>query len=472
MTRLWKLLERLLLREARGAAHYRDELFKHVSKQYGEHEAREMMGWMQRMSPQEFQQYVGLHFVDDTVDELTRSMIATGVASDPEKAGIGSSSPRAPGSIQVGGGPSSSKGTIGKEPIPSRPSGKTGPSPLHGPPATRVAPGEKPVHAVGTAGQHSKKDAEFMRPGITQGPKSSQGYLAQVHNPDEDPKFGLVAAQKAADRLYKADRKDQAIALARQTGVPSPEERLMFDDEGRPILDAGGNQRIAVWSPDRVLKFMDADRQDLEVDPEAGRATSMAGTRLPQRPGPDEKPFSRLDMIRMGLAKQAVGAATPKDKAGPGRPPSFDGEVWHPHGREGEKRTMRPDPVTGNWTFGKRQVNPKDTGQKLVGLLPGRSGKPYEWLLPSEYAAAKADMAGVSVRKPSGDRKAPWKAWQHPPRRGLHAGPTPASPPQRVIRPEPVAPKEPPDVDWDGDEDDEWAEDTDPDIDTTGGKGK
>jgi hypothetical protein len=230
--------------------------------------------------------------------------------------------------------------------------------------------------------------------------------------------------------MHKEGDKEGARRMARQLGVPPPEERFHYDRSGQLSRDPAGRPRIVVWDPDRVFKWRKADSQHLEVDPEAGRAVSMSGAKpLPKPERPD-----RLDLIKRGLAKRGVGADPTAAQVGPKRPGSFDGEVWQPHGRSGEERTMRPDPITGNFVFGKRDTDPSRTGDRL--MWHKASGK---WVQPSQYAALKAAAAGVQLRRDD----APWRAWQHKPRRGHHAGPTPNSPPQRPpARPEPPEPED------------------------------
>jgi hypothetical protein len=254
------------------------------------------------------------------------------------------------------------------------------------------------------------------------------GIVPQRHDPDREPKSGIVAAQREVDRMYRDGDKEGSMRTAGQLGVPPSEERFHYDRSGQLSRDAGGKPRIVVWDPDRVFKWRKADSRHLDVNPNNPRSVSMQGAEpLPKGDRPD-----RVDLIKRGLAKRNVGADPTAAQLGPKRPGSFDGEVWQPHGRSGEERTMRPDPITGNFVFGKREIDPSKTGGKLVWHKD--SGK---WVQPSEYAALKAASAGVQLRK--GD--APWRAWQHKPRRGVHAGPTPNSPsrrpPPRAEVPEP-----------------------------------
>jgi len=404
MTQLWRFLESLLA-EAKDAAYYRDQLFRLVQRRHGQDAADEMMQRMQVLSPQAFQQYVATHFVSDEIDEITRNMVNAALHRHPERArGIRPTQSR-----------STDKGSGAAEPIPPRPTPSRSPSPLSGAPRTVLAPGEKPSHAVGAGPLHRPKEPEFMRPGITSGPKTSAGVVAQVHDPEKETPSGIVAAQRRVDQLYRDGDRAGALKLSRQLGVPPPEERFHYDRQGQVVRDAAGRPRIVTWSPDRVFKWRKEDEQHLPVEPGAERATSMRGAEPRQAP----EPISRTDLIKHGLAKRMTAPTPERERRGPDRPPSFDGEVWQPHGSEGEERTMRMDPIIGNWVFGKRQVDPSKTGAKWVGYR----GK---WYTPSEYAAIRARDAGVELRKGN----APWKAWQHPPRRGAHAGPTPASPPK------------------------------------------
>lgn len=412
MTHPWRILESLFLAEARDAAYYRNQLVSLVQRRFGQHEADELTSHMQKLTPEEFSEYVELYFVDPEVDDITKRMIDATRATPSQGQGD-PGRPSLPTQSR-----SNDKGSKGAEAIPQRPRAD-GPvsSPLHGAPRTSVRPGEKPQHAVGSAGQNQPRQQFSVAAGL----------VPQKHDPKKDPKSGVVAAQREVDRMYRDGDKKGAIKLAQQLGVPTPEERFHYDSNGQMSRDAGGKPRIVVWAPDRVFKWRSDDSRDLDVDADNPRAVSMKGAEpLPKHDRPD-----RLDLIRRGLAKRDVGAVPTLDKLGPERPPSFDGEVWQPHGRSGEERTMRPDAVTGNFVYGKRQTDPSKTGGKLVGY----KGK---WLTPSQYASTRASDAGVQLRKSD----TPWRAWQHPPRRGKHAGPTPNSPPQRVVRPEPPEPED------------------------------
>lgn len=426
MTHLWRILESLFLTEAKDAAYYRDQLIRRVQRKYSQHEADELVRHMQTLSPKEFQEYVEMLFVSPELNGLTKSMIDAERLRHPEKAGRGDL-PTHSRSTDKGSGEAS-------EPIPQRPDRtRSVDSPLHGPPRTSVIPGEKPSHAVGSAGQNAPR---------TQ-PTVAAGIIPQKHDPDRQPRSGVVSAQREVDRLYKDGDKDGALRLAKQLGVPSPEERFHYDRSGQLSRDPGGRPRIVVWGPDRVFKWQKADSQHLKLDPERGRAVSMQGVDAKEKSDSERRQQAhsrardaaagridpdRMDLIKRGILKRdKAGAAA---QVGPKRPPSFDGEVWQPHGRSEEERTMRPDPITGNFTFGKRDTDPSKTGGKLIGLGD-------KWLTPSEYAATRASVAGVQLRK----NDAPWRAWQHKPRRGVHAGPTPNSPSRRPP-PRPVAPED------------------------------
>lgn len=408
MTPLWEAVQDIIP-EARDETYYREKLIRYVQSRFGQHAADEMVRMMQELSPEEFADYAASEFVDDGVDDLVGSMVTSGGGSEVGAERVPGRGPTATRSRDKGTGPS--------EPIPSRPRASDVRSPLHSPPSSAVAPGEKPQHAVGSAGQNRPKQPDYLRPGITSGPKTSAGVMPQTHDPERDPASGIVAAQREVDRMYKSGDKGGAAKLARQLRVPPPEERVHRDSQGRPVRDAAGNPRIVVWSPDRVFKWLKDDSRHLDVSPESPRATSMAGVGPRE---PVERP-DRLDMIKRGLVKRNVAPSPEVERKGPERPPNFDGEVWQPHGREREDTTMRPDPMTGRFVFGKRQVDPAKTGQKLIGY----KGK---WYTPSEYVAMRAQAAGV--RPPPGEPRA-WRASQHPPRRGVHAGATPAEPPRR-----------------------------------------
>lgn len=360
MNGLWSFLGRLL-GEAKGADEYRDDLLRYITMRYGEHEADRVRDDMQRMSPQQLARHLETGFVDDRVDALAQRMISAGVAAHPGRAGTAARfHPQAGASTDKGSGPS--------EPIPQRPDRSGGASPLVGRPTTSVRPGEKPVHAVGTAGQHRPKDQPSQRSGIV-----------PVRPGKDDPRSGVVAAQKAVDSIASSGRPAdvaRADAMARRLGIPTTRERTTVDDKGR--------SRTAIWPADRVLKHRDPD-----LNPDAGEA-----------PPEGDEPISRLDLIKHGLVQRKAGGVIT-----PNFPGEFIGQRWRPHGRVQQKVTSRPDPTTGRWAHGKTTVDPATTGPEVVW-----DGS--RWIPAGDFDSSK----GMAQRA--------WRASQHPPSRkqGVHAG--------------------------------------------------
>ena len=223
---------------------------------------------------------------------------------------------------------------------------------------------------------------------------------------------GVVRAQREVDKETREKGVAAGEKLARSLGVPTTAERTTIHPDT-------GEKKIQVWGPDRVFKHVDTDRHDVEGDSEedlanapaflrgiaaqAGpsRSVSLKGANSPGTSDADRRAQShqrakdasanridpdRLEKIKRGILNRNAAPT----KLGPDRPPSFDGEVWKPHGRERDTLVSRPDQATGNWIRGKMTMNPKNTGGELVGL----DGK---WVAPSVYAS------NMAQRKAKGD---------------------------------------------------------------------
>lgn len=451
MTRLWSFLESLFREaeyhgygkgkapkppKAKSAEEYKDELRRYVTHHYSEHDADDVVANMQRLSPQAFQHYLDQHYVDPGMNGIVKKMIDAAVGAHPDKVAAGARGfgrPSYPTSSS-----SSDKGSGEPDPIPQRPGRGAVDSPLHSKPSKVVAPGEKPVHAVGSAGQNQAK----IQPSATSGiiPKRHD-----PHDPSSLPRSGVVMAQKEIDRLAKAGETAKSDALARRLGVPTSAERTNSDG------------KTVVWSPDRVKRFMDSDRsskdpahvQDDDDEPTSWDSKSLDRLgdidRQNQAAKADrlakDEPISRTDLIKHGiLQRQAAGVIKPKFKG------TVIGQRWRPHGQSYWKNTARPDAATGNFAHGKTLIDPSKTGAEVVW-----DGD--DWVPAEQFdSSSSKDVA-----------KRAWKASQHPPTRGKHSGGSavhtgsPEAIP-RHLRPEPE--KQEPGSNDDFEDDDP----TDPDI--------
>lgn len=381
MNRLWSFLGSLL-REAKSAAQYKDDLYRYVSLRYSQHEADQVLDSMKRMSVQSFQEYIDREYLDSGMNAIVRDMISAGVSRHPDRSGKGGKPPERTPLHRAGPGgstPATDKGSGRPDPIPTRPGRQDADSPLYSRPAV-LPPGQKPTHAVGTAGQNQPRPQ----------PSQGTGVVPQRPEPGET-RSGLVQAQRIVDRLTKQGKTREADELARRLQVPTSAERIVKDAEDRPVLDQAGNPRVAVWSPDRIFRYRDVDRGP--------------GAPAP----PEQQPRNRLDLIKHGLLKrQGAGVIKPSFRG------QFFGQAWQPHGRAQVKNTMRPDPATGNFAFGKSEVDPSKTGSAVVW-----DGD--DWIPKDEFDRryGGSDSRGVANRA--------WKASQHPPTRGKHVGGRPVS---------------------------------------------
>lgn len=417
MTRLWSFLESLFREteyhgykkgeapkppKAKSPEQYKDDLLRYATLHYSEHEADQIMTNIQRLSPQSLQRYLDQQYSDPGMNAIVKKMIDVAVAAHPDRAGTSKASLRSRPEYPTSSA-STDKGSGDAEPIPTRPDRKDVDSPLYSKPSKPVAPGEKPVHAVGSAGQHRPKD----QTSLAQGVKPLKMEPGQTLS-------GLVAAQKEVDRITKRGEQARADALARRLGVPTTADRT--NDDGK----------VVVWSPDRVLRFMDPDR-----NPDAAAKRKDAASK--------DEPISRMDLIKHGIVKRnAAGIIKPNFKG------TVIGQRWKPHGQSYVKNTARPDQATGNFAYGKALVDPSKTGQEVVW-----DGE--DWIPADDFKVGSKDVA----------RRA-WRASQHPPTRGKHSGGTPVLSTSPESVPRHLRPNAKPAPEPNDDFDDE--DPTDPDI--------
>lgn len=381
MTGPWQTLRRVFV-EAKSALDYKNALLKLITRRFGENEAEEVEADLKRMGFKQWRHHMAYKYMSDEIDGLIKNMGAAALAAHRARQG-GDKKPEQP---TTGGvkGPSgrqflSADDAAEKQAkIDAMKAARQGVGQSDaGASKVLMTPGKGGPSAMGNAGQLQVKDQ----------PSQSQGFQPQQ---GQQPRSGLVAAQRQVDKLTKEKGAKEGDRLAASLGVPTTAERTVEDE-------ISGEPHVQIWSPDRVMRFMDADQRSgskfkgsSDELPAFLRgayksAQKTGGISMGAEPRKTAEPMSRADLIKMG-ALQRNKAAAP-GQMGPSRPPSFDGEVWKPHGREGERNVSRPDKATGNWIRGKQVVDPKHTGQELVGL----NGK---WVLPSVYAAQKgADHA-------------------------------------------------------------------------------
>ncbi len=357
MSAIWKMIESLLVtneasrfhgtdkapkeRAPKTAGGFKKKIQQFVMDRWDQDKSDEVMANMQRMSTGAFQKWIDNNFMNRELSKLVSGMYDTETPGPPSIRQASDGEPRRMA------GASTDKGSIGAEPIPQRPDRSGERANVPAAKTVTVAPGGKVGHDVGTAGQNQPKVQPSQQAGIT----------PQKVGPN-DTKSGVVAAQKQVDAETKANGKQRGDSLARQLGVPTTGMRTNKD----PQSDHFG--KVAIWSPERVSKMMDPDRNP--------------GLKVGKQDGDHE--FSRTDLIKMGAVK--------RNAAGPVHKPSwkgFDGQRWSAPGRSHNVKTSRPDAATGNFAYGNRDTNPEEDGQDVQ-----YSDAVGDWVLPSVYAAEKA----------------------------------------------------------------------------------
>jgi len=366
MNGTWQQL-RSILSEAKSAADFAEDVFRYMTRRYGEHASDELRNKMKSIPFKDFKKYAAVEYFDSKLDSLIDDMAITAINARRAKQGSGPE--KMPGSTQGPSGraymdPGDAEERQAKIDAmrQARNQSRTG-----GQDAMKalMTPGQGGGHAMGSAGQHQPK----------QQPSLAAGVHAQRNDPHaKPPKSGLVKAQRDVDKVTKDKGAAAGEKLARELGVPSTADRTTVHPDT-------GVKTVQIWSPDRVFKHMDTDRNpdarsktDAEKRAQSSqRAKSAAAGSI----DPD-----RVEKIKQGILQRNAAPT----KLGPTRPGSFHGERWKPHGRETQVAMSRPDAATGNWTRGKVSVNPKHTGAESVW-----NQHDNEWQLPSVFASREAE---------------------------------------------------------------------------------
>lgn len=408
-TGTWQTL-RLLLREARSVADYKEDIFRYVTLRYSEHQADELRDKMKSLRFGDFRQYVATEFMDSGLDAKVDALAKAAVAAHAAR----QATPTAPDDPRHVRGPSGRTFTDPKDAAKrqaridamkkARSDAGTG-----GMDALRqlMSPGRSGTHAVGTAGQHRPKQQPSVAAGMI--PDRSADDLKKMRV----ARSGIVRAQRLVDKETREKGAAAGEKLAKTLGVPTTAERTTVHPDT-------GEKRIQVWGPDRVFKHMDSDSapvdddDDLDAAPpflrgvagqaDINRAVSLRGADLgtartdaarkaqSQRRAADAVAGridpERLEKIKAGILQRNAAST----KVGPDRPGSFHGERWKPHGREQQQPTARPDQMTGNWVHGMVTVNPKHTGKEAIW-----NDHAGVWQLPSVFASAEAER-GAAMR--------------------------------------------------------------------------
>ena len=381
--------------EAKDAAGSKADLLRYITKRFGEHEADQVSN-LHVSDPNGFAKAVALRYMDPAIDKMAKAM----GPSDDDQSGGGEKRGRG---RQPGSGQDKKKGASHHEvpsdrsperkdprhePIPARPD-RVGMRPnLPHRDQLTLKPGGSYGQDVGSAGQNMPKN----QPSMSARPDSISPELerlrAELKKLEKDPlwrkgrpdaeatnirraeiqarikelsqsdKGGMTDLQKKVDYITNTYGPQRGDAMAKKYGIPPTSARTTTGSDGK--------EKIAIWSAEKIAKFMNAA--------------------IPDDAEPEQK----------GPRGQST-AHTPKFDG------DFDGQVWSPAGVSQKKTDASPDALTGNFTHRSRFTNPRDEGQKVVWNSADR-----KWQLPSVYAAAKASSNSTTQDDddddaPSGD---------------------------------------------------------------------
>jgi hypothetical protein len=359
-------------RKLRAPSDAKEDIFKYVVQRYGEHEADELRSAMKSMKFGDFRKHVMMQFSDPQLDGKIEDLAKSAIQAYRARQGGGQPEPQA-------GQTAGRSGKIYTDPeaedersakidamrqARAQPAG--GQSAAKALMTPKKATGEKPTHAVGSAGQHQPKAQPSIDAGVQ--PQYSADELKRMRI----AKSGLVRAQREVDKETRIKGPAAGDKLAKSLGVPSTAERTSVHPDT-------GQKTVQIWSPDRVLRHMDPDRN-------------------PDRQAGGGEKLDRTELIKRGMLRRS--AAPKPGQLGPNRPGSFHGERWKPHGREEEVPAGIPNQATGNWMHFRRQVDPKHTGREVIwNAHVGEQflGTRGEWQLPSVFASSEAER-GAKMR--------------------------------------------------------------------------
>ena len=411
----------LSLIEAKGPSDYRDELLRYIERRYSENDADETRTLLRQLAGQrggasEFKRQLSVKYLDEKIDDLIGKMIGAGIAVKNAQRDASTSKPekkeKSGKEIRV----KSDRQFIDPETAAEKDAAiaairaqrdSIGKGFSGGPAKKEFDPKKDRWHDVGTAGAGLPQKPQKL--GFAN-PKSGETQEVDVddvkpHDPKDrakPSKSGIVDAQKQVDRLTKQKGVIAGDALARRLGVPSTADRTTVDEMG--------NENVAIWSPDRVTKFLDVDnRQDktfvmdaqryvdqmtkdkgaefgdaiaakLGVPTTADRTTNgkvevLTPDEVEARVGldsasekfrvdffkkHDQTLFTRDKLVAQGHIKKmgfSVGGEKP-----PSFPGTFHGQRSRFAGGSGETAIMRPDQATGRFIRGKVETSPEEKG--------------------------------------------------------------------------------------------------------------
>jgi hypothetical protein len=437
------------LTEAKGPSAFRDELFSYIQRRYSENEKEEVANILKGLAGQrggatEFMRQMTARYMDEKVDDLIGKMIGAGIQLNRQNREQGS--PQKKDSERKLSRTTDQPRYVDADEISKKQAAidairkerdSIGKGFQGGPAKKNFDPKVDPWHDVGTAGQGLPQKSQklgFENP--TSGTNQEIDIDAVKPHSEKDraapSRSGVVDSQKKVDRLTREKGVIPGDALARRLGVPTTADRTTVDEFGK--------ENVAIWSTDRVMKFMDPDNrtdssrvldaqryvdqvtkdkgaevggvlasrlgvpttadrttngkvrilQPNEVEAITGGGEEKEKVRKDFFKKHDDSMFSREKLVAQGHIKQ-MGVSTDGSRP-PEFPGSFHGQKSQFAGRSKEVRTMRPDQTTGRFTYGKRESDPSKQGPEWIWNKPEN-----KWMTPSEFSAASASEAGKGL---------------------------------------------------------------------------
>lgn len=295
--------------------------------------------------------------------------------------------------------------------------------------------------------QEFAKQANQMRAELTSLPKQIRDLEGKERRIAQTGKSGLADLQKQVDYMTQTYGARRGDAVAKKLKVPTTGERTVkYKDK-----ETGEEkERVNIWSAEKIQRWQQQgpqlapgqyDKVPVQgADKNAQGPWQGRGEKLPEpeRGGkaPDEAPHKPMMKAPKGLDSKGLknladlrrqyshlkksGASEEelsltKDEinkimASGGEttevvmPGAFDGQRWKPSGVSKKVQTSRPDKATGKTVHGSKFSDPSKEGQTLVWTVTNLETGEGDWLLPSERAAKKGEMAG-SLPPEAGERK-------------------------------------------------------------------
>lgn len=295
--------------------------------------------------------------------------------------------------------------------------------------------------------QEFARQANQMRGELTSLPKKIRDLEGKEKRIAQTGKSGLSDLQKQVDYMTQTYGAKRGDAVAKKLGVPTSGERTVKYKDKETGED---KERINIWSAEKIQRWKQKgpelapgqyDKAPVQgVNKDAQGPWQGSGEKLP---GPERGGQRAADAPHKPMMKAPKGAAPeelqkladlrrhysqlkksgaseeelsltkdeinqimsaggePVDVVMPGK---FDGQRWKPAGVAKKVHTSRPDKALGKTVHGSKFTDPSKEGQELVWTVTDPKTGEGDWLLPSERAAKKGEMA-ASLPPEAGERK-------------------------------------------------------------------